>query len=294
MRPARLGARLHQLRQLTSNFSALIRAAQSKVQSSRVLRMCRGEQMMRRSLGRRADPILVVSAVILSLYFIIVSRSLTLLDSFENDAKSSVKVVMREMTLPDSFENATKSHVNVESGGMSPRHGPARSSRHRDFVENATESHAKVETGRTSTQHSPFRRSRHRAREFLFLESCKPHLDETLMIEWKRKLLDSNAFTDGQQQNGDTNNHAPTRAQVSRRRLGLVKPKRHGLAKPKCPSSLRKRLESTKRASHCNASLTGQIVIKGERHSGTNWLRSIIEQNTCNTCERDPDTGWKQ
>jgi hypothetical protein len=46
---------------------------------------------------------------------------------------------------------------------------------------------------------------------------------------------------------------------------------------------------------HCSAPKTGEIVLKGERHSGTNWIRKIIWQNIQgeNTIVRDSMHGWK-
>ena len=47
---------------------------------------------------------------------------------------------------------------------------------------------------------------------------------------------------------------------------------------------------------HCSATKTGEIVLKGERHSGTNWIRKIILQNIQgeNTIVRDSKHfGWK-
>jgi hypothetical protein len=47
---------------------------------------------------------------------------------------------------------------------------------------------------------------------------------------------------------------------------------------------------------HCSAPKTGEIVLKGERHSGTNWIRKIIWQNIQgeNTILRDSKHfGWK-
>jgi hypothetical protein len=46
---------------------------------------------------------------------------------------------------------------------------------------------------------------------------------------------------------------------------------------------------------HCSAPKTGEIVVKGERHSGTNWIRKIIWQNIQgeNTIVRDSMHGWK-
>ena len=68
------------------------------------------------------------------------------------------------------------------------------------------------------------------------------------------------------------------------------KPKEHDEKKTQSDKAV-----ALKMPDQCPEPKTGEIVLKGERHSGTNWIRKIILQNIQgeNTIVRDSMHGWK-